>query len=425
MNYKNKANVILGIVSAFFIFSFILKYYIVNNAYTDFIFTVIKAALVGGIADWFAITAIYRKPLGISFHTALIPRNRKKIIEATAVFVENELLSKEAIKSKMEKNNIANKISENIINNKDSINIKTIKLLNEYVEKLDRDKVKEKLKKLKTKYLQEFYDEKRIKCVLSCIYNKDGEKILDDIFDFLINSVKKHEVQEYIYEVMAKLKEENTRGFIARIGISIFEASDSVNLRDASRIFHDELLKGVRKLKNPKDYYRNKINTEIKLYLDNLDSKDNKLEKFKNYIFKDENIEKFVDKMFTKSKIVFKDYETEGYFVSKVLFKLFSDVFEEVISDNEKLSKLCERVEKASVDILEEKHYIIGKFIRDTLNEFDDKKLNEFIDDKVGSDLQWIRINGSVVGGFVGMLLFVIMKFIYNPFLAPQIRNIF
>lgn len=144
MNYRNKANITLAVVSVGFIIVFIIKYYILNNAYTDFIFTIMEAGLVGGVADWFAITAIYRKPLGISFHTALIPRNRDKIIDVTAGFVEKELLSSESIKQKIEKNNIGDKLIENIIKNEKNICLKTFNLIDEYVNKIDRNKIKKK-----------------------------------------------------------------------------------------------------------------------------------------------------------------------------------------------------------------------------------------------------------------------------------------
>ncbi|MDU2066014.1 MAG: DUF445 family protein, partial [Sporomusaceae bacterium] len=52
---------------------------------------VAEAALVGGVADWFAVTALFRKPLGFSYHTALIPRNRERMARAMAAMVQNEL----------------------------------------------------------------------------------------------------------------------------------------------------------------------------------------------------------------------------------------------------------------------------------------------------------------------------------------------
>lgn len=56
---------------------------------------------MGGIADWFAVTALFRKPLGWPFHTEIIPRNREKMIEGVVSIVEKELLSPRLLRSKI------------------------------------------------------------------------------------------------------------------------------------------------------------------------------------------------------------------------------------------------------------------------------------------------------------------------------------
>src|SRR5919205_2901935 len=62
-----------------------------------------EAGLVGGLADWFAVTALFRHPLGIPIpHTALLPKNREKITKALVSTVENELLSKETIIARLQ-----------------------------------------------------------------------------------------------------------------------------------------------------------------------------------------------------------------------------------------------------------------------------------------------------------------------------------
>ncbi|MBQ3451489.1 MAG: DUF445 family protein, partial [Selenomonadaceae bacterium] len=58
-----------------------------NVAAEGFLF-VTEAALVGGIADWFAVTALFKKPLGFSFHTAILPRRRKDFVKASVVMVQ-------------------------------------------------------------------------------------------------------------------------------------------------------------------------------------------------------------------------------------------------------------------------------------------------------------------------------------------------
>ncbi len=51
------------------------------------------AALIGGLADWYAVTALFRKPLGISFKTALIPNSKERIAETARHMIESEILT--------------------------------------------------------------------------------------------------------------------------------------------------------------------------------------------------------------------------------------------------------------------------------------------------------------------------------------------
>ena len=61
-----------------------------------------EAATVGGLADWFAVTALFRRPLGLPIpHTAIIPTRRAKIIEGIVTMVEEDWLSPEAISARL------------------------------------------------------------------------------------------------------------------------------------------------------------------------------------------------------------------------------------------------------------------------------------------------------------------------------------
>ncbi len=61
-----------------------------------------EAGLVGGIADWFAITALFRHPLGLKIpHTNLLPKNRERVIESIVQMLEKDLLNKESIVEKL------------------------------------------------------------------------------------------------------------------------------------------------------------------------------------------------------------------------------------------------------------------------------------------------------------------------------------
>src|ERR1700683_4589226 len=61
-----------------------------------------EAALVGGLADWFAVRALFAHPFGVPFpHTALIPRNRLRIVREVGQLVQNEWLPQSLLRSKV------------------------------------------------------------------------------------------------------------------------------------------------------------------------------------------------------------------------------------------------------------------------------------------------------------------------------------
>ena len=71
-----------------------------------------EAGLVGGIADWFAVTALFRRPLGLPIpHTAIIPNNKARIAEALASFVQRHFLTEKAILRHVRSTRIAERLS--------------------------------------------------------------------------------------------------------------------------------------------------------------------------------------------------------------------------------------------------------------------------------------------------------------------------
>ena len=58
---------------------------------------------MGGLADWFAVTALFEKPLGFPYHTAILPRRRDAFIKASVTLVQKEFFSKRKIFHHLEK----------------------------------------------------------------------------------------------------------------------------------------------------------------------------------------------------------------------------------------------------------------------------------------------------------------------------------
>lgn len=82
------ANVLLVVAAIIFLITYPFR----HDMWIGLIVHISGAAMIGGLADWYAVTALFKKPLGIPYKTALIPRNRERIIEMARTMMVEELL---------------------------------------------------------------------------------------------------------------------------------------------------------------------------------------------------------------------------------------------------------------------------------------------------------------------------------------------
>jgi uncharacterized membrane-anchored protein YjiN (DUF445 family) len=421
MNYKNKANITLICMFVAFILTAILKYFYGHGFLIDFLFAVVEASLVGGTADWFAITALFKKPLFISFHTAIIPRNRVKIIDGITSAVEEQLLSKDIISEKISELNLSrgavNLIEKNKVNILDYIEQE----INKYIIEKGKEKLLNLSKKLKNDYIKKRSLTDVINVLTKNIYNSNNdEKIIDFIIDEVIEECKNEKLKLFIYKILMDLKKEKLDNFLAKISFGFLEKTDSVNLEDASENFCNQLIKELYNMKHKENKYREKIKKEL-------------FQMFLKIEYNRENIEdekiKFIDTLDISSLIDDitnkKNYDGRETSILASYIRKQIDVYLDKLVRNEEFNSHMDKTLKyALVKFMNRNHNFIGSIVKQTLDQYDDKKLNEFIEDKFGEDLQWIRINGSVVGGIIGAGMFLFLRLLYDPFVVPVIRKL-
>src|SRR5690554_1938158 len=99
---KSKALATGFFVAALFVF--VGSSYFNNGApYWGYIIAFSEAAMVGALADWFAVTALFRHPLGLPLpHTAIIPRNKARIARNLADFICEHFLSTDQVMQKLD-----------------------------------------------------------------------------------------------------------------------------------------------------------------------------------------------------------------------------------------------------------------------------------------------------------------------------------
>jgi uncharacterized membrane-anchored protein YjiN (DUF445 family) len=104
------------------LFVFVTLIYIIASMFLDryvwggFVAATAEAAMIGAIADWFAVTALFRHPLGLKIpHTAIIPSRKDVIAEQFGAFVQQNFLSEDVISSKIRSMNLSRRVAAWIV----------------------------------------------------------------------------------------------------------------------------------------------------------------------------------------------------------------------------------------------------------------------------------------------------------------------
>ncbi|MCZ4148822.1 hypothetical protein BZG21_30765, partial [Escherichia coli] len=95
----------------------------------------------------------------------------------------------------------------------------------------------------------------------------------------------------------------------------------------------------------------------------------------------------------------------DGAYVEAYALPAISRRLTDLRSDEELLSGLNAKIVVGVTTLLEKNHSKIGSLVRENVEKMDNKTLISLIEDKVGQDLQWIRINGAVTGFIIGIVL--------------------
>ena len=399
------------------------------------------AATIGGLADWFAVTALFRKPLGfISFRTEILKRNRKRIMDAIVDFVSSDLLSERNIINNIKSENTANLLISYFDHSDGRNKIKALvnEALIEIATTADTKSIAKSIAPIIKSEAQNI-DAKQIIDSVVNVLSKDehSRKILVIAFNAILDIFKSEPVQASLSLKIAALRREYEADSAGRALVL-----NAINLTD------DKILSIIN------ENVDKKINGTIKTLSsdgiidpDSISTAANLSMYFSNFLksaTSDENTQKFFEnfKTILANKFDLADYVKkwlDNYLKSETFFNN-QQKLKEVDENSSHIIKLekitpvwqsaVEEIIDSKIDnfisspILQDKfdrfvknmleslinnyHDAIPDLIRERLDALSDEELTTFVEERVSDDLQMIRINGSICGGFVGILLYLV-----------------
>jgi uncharacterized membrane-anchored protein YjiN (DUF445 family) len=426
MNYKNIANKILALVFSLFLLSIWFRYIYRDVLVVEMFYTIMEAAFVGGVADWFAITAIFKRPLGFPWHTELIPRHRDRVILAIGNMIEQDLLSIKSIKQRVNSACFVELIIEWVDHNGGR------PLLRSLLDKYSRDIIVNLDPLVLAGYLENFIKTKireiRIIPLLKVLTKWGLEQEKDKylvlfILDELIKRIQRPDTKEIIYQYIENIKQVKTKSLLEKTVIWLGEQTNSVSVSDATDVLYQELLNILQEMKNPEHILHEWIHTKL-IEIVNPDNEipwAEEIEHWKNAVTERAELTEMTTRLIANliEKISTSTYDH----LLGLLYNQAEQHWERFKSDHEMQHWLETRIKQAMFELVEKEHYLIGIIVQEVLSTFTDEDFNRFIEEKAGDDLQWIRINGCVVGAVVGFIMFIFLHYFYDQNIVPIVQS--
>ncbi|MBP1225876.1 DUF445 domain-containing protein [Flavobacterium sp. 1355] len=368
-----------------------------------------EAAMVGGIADWFAVVALFRHPLGIPiWHTAIIPTKKNEIGENLGSFVSEEFLNREKLEIKLEEFNFASKASDWLSEetNADKIaSVVTVNIIPGILKTIRDEDIK--------RFIQAQFAEK----LESINFGNWVALALEP----LQKGTVKDQLLTNLLEVMSSELSNNKDLIRKKVKASTPFLSFGLADKSISEGVFNGLQEFLDEAKNPESEIRIKIDEYIFNFLDKVKNSEEMRIKINNMILDfvgKKEVQDYINGIWDEIKLsITNDLEKgdESSIKKSVsnLIQLFGNGLKE---DTIMADKINNFIKNDLLSVLLNNKKVIGDLISSTVKSWDGKEVSEKLELEIGKDLQYIRINGTLVGGLIGLIIYGVEQ-LYHYFI--------
>lgn len=385
----------------YFSLAYLIKYHPQNWMF--YVKAFAEAGMVGALADWFAVTALFRYPFGVKIpHTNLIEKSKDAIGENLGQFVTENFLTPATIRPYIEKIQVT-KFAVNWLDNtgNQQLVIEQMTSLAHYVVVNLDDKI---------------LVDNAVKKVKNLIDDLPIHLWLSDGLHYMIQKNEHHQLLDVLLP-KAKLYVENNR---AMIYDKVVEKQPLLKLVGGKAVTN-QLIAGVVSLledvqENPKHPLRGEIEDKLINVAERIKTDVHWQEKIrltKNQFITDEKISKYLEEAWVKLKS--ETLESLQNKSSKIHIYLQSESpkwINQLKNNLDWQQKIDGWVRRTLYQKALKNSHEVAAVIEKTVAQWDGKELSEKLELEVGKDLQFIRINGTLVGGFVGLVIYLITHFL-------------
>jgi uncharacterized membrane-anchored protein YjiN (DUF445 family) len=441
MAMRKKANRSLILLAVLFVIAACCLYVFPDEWWTRMLLYTTEAGLVGALADLFAVTVLFRHPFGWKWipHTAIIPKNRDKLIEGVANMVEQQLLSKDLLQEKVKQISLV-EIAIAWIDRRPSgmLAEQGWTLVSGLLAKLDMkglavvldDKARQSLGKMNLspyagKGLKWVMDQGKFQSWVSQIVELAAERASDEDMKIVIRELLGKEKEKFVNQGSIFSK------WLKKMAVEIAESTNALNLDDATNVLFNDLQLLIQDLRNPQHELRVLLEQMVYQLADSLQSREDVSAAVNEW--RDEVIDKvsllpsieallgnFRQLLIQEPELTLAVPEKHSVHqadIKELINQFIASYWEWFKASEETKGWLEQYAQKFVHKMIDTEHAIIGVIVRKTLDSFTEQKLVHFIESKVETDLQRIRLNGAYIGAALGAAFYLLLYGIYEPLL--------
>jgi uncharacterized membrane-anchored protein YjiN (DUF445 family) len=359
-----------------------------------------EAAMIGAIADWFAVVALFHHPLNLRFipHTAILPRNKARIAQGLSQFIQENFLSSAAVVARIAAFRPADTLSRWLLKPENA------QMLASYATRL-------------VAYALSAVDDERLRAFLSRTITEQLQKadvaaVIAQVLDVLTENQRHHALLE---EALAGLDDilarEETRRFIAEE----VRKNTPAMLRTLNQMFDLKLddraalkvveiaLRKVSEVRRDRDHeLRRRFDAFVIRFIEKLKTDEAtraKLHRVRDEALQNPALAAYIGGLWQ----TFRAWLPHG--MEQRLPGMIASLGRELDAEPAIRHWIDEQILSALPALVEEHRAKFGRFIEDQILSWQEEKLVAELERHIGPDLQYIRINGTVVGALAGLLI--------------------
>jgi len=397
-----------------------LRHGVVAGASWQVVRQAFEAATIGGFADWFAVSALFHEvplPL-IRRHTNIIVKNRRRIVDGIADIVQNRWLAPHIIREHLSLFSASQYVLDYLADDKRFDKVLAIirNLIGQVGRGLEAPEFAGFVERVVRDQLRDIQFAIPLGGWLGQ-YLRRGEHhcVWDPLLTAVEKAAQNTDLRRLFQGMIGRaLDEYHAAGFLKRLGIQMARRLNLVDEEQLAATFISKMTETVREARSdPRHQLRSWVDGIVIEFADKLARGDPNalamVESVRTELIEaassGEILQRALRRLGATMEEGFKSADSDLNQLLRQELHRRLDLFRENIAAQQQLDGW---VKNFALELVEQRHDMIGQMVRGSLEKLSDLDLVRQIETKVGQDLQYIRLNGAIVGGFAGAVLAII-----------------